>query len=49
MPQPLLKDKLEEGEVAEVQWFDIADLKTQTVATPENFTPGFRKTMQLYY
>ena len=40
---------LEEGEVNEVKWFEVDEIKNLIAKNPENFTLGFREAIRFYY
>lgn len=40
---------LQTDEVTEIRWFKLDELKSRMAQNPFEFTPGFRKTIELYY
>ena len=40
---------LEEGEVAEIKWYELDELKRFIDRSPESFTLGFRETIRRFY
>ena len=40
---------LQTDEVSEIRWFELDELKSRMAQNPSEFTPGFKKTIELYY